>query len=155
MQWHQLDHMQTICTSLQTDNHTNTSSLNFLQAGFSPWCVQFVGVNMDWQVSAVCVCVCACVRVCVCVCVWSDVNTANHELQSFLDVQSAFMWEIMQLAFHAFCPWCAAAQLYMPMLAPSIHPCNRCLAFCDLLLRLLLLCLFVAICWWCYCCKWQ
>jgi len=28
-QWHQLDHMQTISTSLQTDNHTNTSSLNF------------------------------------------------------------------------------------------------------------------------------
>ena len=28
-QWYQLDHMQTICTSLQTDNHTNTSSLNF------------------------------------------------------------------------------------------------------------------------------
>jgi len=27
-QWHQLDHMQTVCTSLQTDNHTNTSSLN-------------------------------------------------------------------------------------------------------------------------------
>jgi len=24
-QWHQLDQMQTICTSLQTDNHTNTS----------------------------------------------------------------------------------------------------------------------------------
>ena len=23
-QWHQLDHMQIICTSLQTDNHTNT-----------------------------------------------------------------------------------------------------------------------------------
>ena len=29
MQWHQLDRMQTICTSHQTDNHTNTSSLNF------------------------------------------------------------------------------------------------------------------------------
>jgi len=28
-QWHLLDHMQTICTSLQTDIHTNTSSLNF------------------------------------------------------------------------------------------------------------------------------
>jgi len=28
-QWHQLDHMLTICLSLQTDNHTNTSSLNF------------------------------------------------------------------------------------------------------------------------------
>ena len=25
MQWHQLDHMQTICTWLQTDNYTNTS----------------------------------------------------------------------------------------------------------------------------------
>ena len=31
-QWHQLDHMQNICTSLQTDNHDGTSSLNFLQA---------------------------------------------------------------------------------------------------------------------------
>ena len=28
-QWHQPDHMQTICTSLQTDNHTDTSSLIF------------------------------------------------------------------------------------------------------------------------------
>jgi len=28
-QWHQLDHMQFICTSLQTDNHTSVSSLNF------------------------------------------------------------------------------------------------------------------------------
>ena len=32
LQWHQLDHMQ-VCTSLQTDNHTNTSLLSFLQAG--------------------------------------------------------------------------------------------------------------------------
>ena len=31
-QWHQLDHMQ-VCTSLQTDNHTSTSPLSFLQAG--------------------------------------------------------------------------------------------------------------------------
>jgi len=28
-QWHQLDHKQTICTLLQTDNHTSTSPLNF------------------------------------------------------------------------------------------------------------------------------
>jgi len=28
MQWHQLDHTQTICTSLLTDNNINTSSLN-------------------------------------------------------------------------------------------------------------------------------
>jgi len=28
-QWLQLDHIQTIYTSLQTDSHTNTSSLNF------------------------------------------------------------------------------------------------------------------------------
>ena len=29
MQWHQLDRIQTICTSPQTVKHTNTSSLNF------------------------------------------------------------------------------------------------------------------------------
>jgi len=34
-QWHQLGHMQTISTWLQTNNHTNTSFLNFLQAGCS------------------------------------------------------------------------------------------------------------------------
>jgi len=27
--WHQLDHMQIICTSTQTNNHASTSSLNF------------------------------------------------------------------------------------------------------------------------------
>jgi len=30
-QWHQLDHMQIICTTLQTDNHASTPSLNFLR----------------------------------------------------------------------------------------------------------------------------
>jgi len=35
-QWHQLDHMQTICTSLQTDNHTNTSSLTFYRPDALP-----------------------------------------------------------------------------------------------------------------------
>jgi len=30
--WHQLGRMQ-VCTSLQTDNHANTSPLSFLQAG--------------------------------------------------------------------------------------------------------------------------
>jgi len=27
--WHQLDHMQIICTSLQTDNHASTASVSF------------------------------------------------------------------------------------------------------------------------------
>jgi len=31
-QWHQLGHMQ-VCTSLQTNNHTSTPPLSFLQAG--------------------------------------------------------------------------------------------------------------------------
>jgi len=35
-QWLQLDHMPTICTSLQTDNHTNTSSLNFYRPDALP-----------------------------------------------------------------------------------------------------------------------
>jgi len=32
----QLDHMQTICSSLQTDNHTITSSLNFYRLDALP-----------------------------------------------------------------------------------------------------------------------
>jgi len=32
-QWYQLDHMQIICTSLQTDNHATISPLSFLQVG--------------------------------------------------------------------------------------------------------------------------
>jgi len=31
-QWHRVGHMQ-VCTLLQTDNHTSTSPLSFLQAG--------------------------------------------------------------------------------------------------------------------------
>jgi len=34
-QWHQLDHMQIICTSLQTDNHASTSPLVF--TGWMPF----------------------------------------------------------------------------------------------------------------------
>jgi len=41
-QWHQLDHMQTICTSLQTDNHANTSSLNFYRPDTLPDAQQFL-----------------------------------------------------------------------------------------------------------------
>ena len=37
-QWHQLDHMQTVCTSLQTDNHANTSSVNFFGTTEAPLC---------------------------------------------------------------------------------------------------------------------
>jgi len=34
----QMDHMQSICTSLQTDNHASTSSLSVLQARRFSWC---------------------------------------------------------------------------------------------------------------------
>jgi len=37
-QWDQLDHMQVICTSLQTDNHASTSSLSFIQVGRPSCC---------------------------------------------------------------------------------------------------------------------
>jgi len=36
-QWHQLGHMQ-VCTLLQTDNHTSTSPLCFLQVGCPSCC---------------------------------------------------------------------------------------------------------------------
>jgi len=35
-QSHQLDHMQIICTSLQTDNHASTSSLSFYRPDALP-----------------------------------------------------------------------------------------------------------------------
>jgi len=34
--WHQLDHMQIICTLLQTDNHTSTSLLSFCRPDALP-----------------------------------------------------------------------------------------------------------------------
>jgi len=37
-QWHQLDHMQIICTLLHTDNHASTSPVQFLQARCSSFC---------------------------------------------------------------------------------------------------------------------
>jgi len=43
-QWHQLDHMQIICTSIQTDNHASTSSLNF----FTDWML-FLTSNQQCQ----------------------------------------------------------------------------------------------------------
>jgi len=36
-QWHQLDRMQ-VCTSLQSDSHTGTPPLSFLQAGYLSCC---------------------------------------------------------------------------------------------------------------------
>ena len=42
--WHQLGHMQTICTSLQTDNHASTPPVSFLQAG-CPSCHPTNSVN--------------------------------------------------------------------------------------------------------------
>jgi len=34
--WHQLDYMQIICTSLQTDNHAGTSPLSFYRLDALP-----------------------------------------------------------------------------------------------------------------------
>jgi len=52
-QWHQLGHIQ-VCTSLQTDNHTSTSTLSFLQAG-CPSChptnsVKALKAIVEWSV---------------------------------------------------------------------------------------------------------
>jgi len=35
-QWHQQEHMQITCTSLQTDNQASTSSLNFYRPDALP-----------------------------------------------------------------------------------------------------------------------
>jgi len=43
-QWHQLDHTQIICTSIQTDDYASTSSLNF----FTGWNL-FLTPNQECQ----------------------------------------------------------------------------------------------------------
>ena len=43
---HQLDHMQMICLSLQTDNYTNTSSINFYRPDALP--TNSVKLNTDY-----------------------------------------------------------------------------------------------------------
>ena len=45
-QWHQMDHMQSNCTSLQTDSHTNTSPLSFYQMDALP----ATQPTMSWQI---------------------------------------------------------------------------------------------------------
>jgi len=35
-QWHQMDHMQITCTSLQTDNHASTTSFSFYRSDALP-----------------------------------------------------------------------------------------------------------------------
>jgi len=40
-QWLQLDHMQIICTSLQTDNHASTSPLSFYRPDAIRWYFDF------------------------------------------------------------------------------------------------------------------
>jgi len=48
-QWHQLDHMQIVCTSLQTDNHVSTSPLRFVHAGWQ-W-MPFIPPNQQRQIT--------------------------------------------------------------------------------------------------------
>jgi len=50
-QWHQLDHMQTICTSLQIDNHTNTSSLNIYRTML---CIVVLAMGLCLSVTSQC-----------------------------------------------------------------------------------------------------
>jgi len=58
-QWHQLDHMQIICTSLQTDNHTSTLSLNFLQGNALLDAVKWVSVCLSVCLSTHCTKLCS------------------------------------------------------------------------------------------------
>jgi len=51
-QWHQLNHMQNICTSFQTDNHTSTSSFNFFtnQMLFLPPNQQYQSIESSQEI---------------------------------------------------------------------------------------------------------
>jgi len=47
-QWHELNHMQIICTSLQTDNYASTSSLHRSQLVDQKYEVQGNFINLIW-----------------------------------------------------------------------------------------------------------
>ena len=87
-QWHQLDHMQVICTLLQTDNHASTSSLIFYMSdafrNAQPTCQRTEGkkcpdvplrnllmrtafaVNLRWHITVTLWCSSMNMHVCVC-----------------------------------------------------------------------------------------
>jgi len=48
-QWHQLDHMQIICTSLQTDNLDSTSPLSFYRPDVLPATQPTVSKHFTWK----------------------------------------------------------------------------------------------------------
>ena len=52
-QWHQLEHVQIICISLQTDNHASTSSLSFFTGRMlflmpNQHCQSTKGISQNW-----------------------------------------------------------------------------------------------------------
>ena len=49
-QWQQLDHMQIICTLLQTDNHTSTSPLSFYRPDVLPAAQPTVSKHRNWNI---------------------------------------------------------------------------------------------------------
>jgi len=57
-QWHQLDHMQIICTSLQTNNHASTSPLSFYRPDALPAAHPTAWKNWRAWLCAVCKCIC-------------------------------------------------------------------------------------------------
>jgi len=74
-QWYQLGPMQ-VCTSLQTDNHSSTPPLSFLQAG-CPSCRPTNSVNHG-RLAAVAAYCCRYSMVSVCVCVDTAVSCAKR-----------------------------------------------------------------------------
>jgi len=58
-QWHQLSHMQ-VCTLLQTDNHSSTPSLSFLQAGCPSCHPANIVKAQKWMVYFMCDHYCCC-----------------------------------------------------------------------------------------------
>ena len=75
--WHQLSHMQIICTSLQTDNHASTSSLHFFtgRMPFLPPNQQHQSTESQTQNNQMCILQCSCLLF--------------MSLQSFLIVKNA------------------------------------------------------------------
>jgi len=114
MQWHQLDHMQIICTSLQTDNNASTSSLSFYRLDALPdaqataskhWrqSMLIFGARIIWAKlpAADCVQVLSCQY---------RQEPADHQMTGLLHPRPSEMWRRLLPEFRPWNvrPWCPA-----------------------------------------------
>ena len=98
-QWHQVDHMQTICTSLKTDNHIDTSSLFMTPNQPSrDNCQNFFNAGPLWEH------VCAVQHIAVCIAICFMLVLANKYYNKLINNNNSWLCE-EEMRFLSTTPW--------------------------------------------------